>query len=67
MKRTKAFKSIETLERERERERVIFSQKGFICSAQKIEENKIGKANKFRKKEKFIWQAAYLFCACLLI
>ena len=65
MKNSKNLKIIDTVERERER--ITFSTKGFICNAKKIEENKIGNANKFRKKEKFNWQNAYLFCVCLLI
>ena len=32
-----------------------------------LKENKIGNVNKFRKKEKFNWHVAYLFCVCLLI
>ena len=63
--KTITSKTIEAVERERERE--TFSQIGFVCDAQNIEENKIGNAYKFRIKEKFNWQDAYLFCVCLLI
>ena len=67
-KNTRTYETIATVERERERERVTFSSKGFICDAKNIiEENKIGNVNKFRKKEKFNWQVAYLFGVCLLI
>ena len=65
MKKAKTFKTIVTVERERER--VTFSPKGFICSAKNIKENKIGNVNKFLGKKKFNWKVAYLFCVCLLI
>ena len=65
MKKTKTIKSVETLERERER--VTFSPKGFICSTKNIDKNKIGNVNKFQRKKKFHWHNAYLFCVCLLI
>ena len=67
MKNTRTSEIIATVERERERERVTFSPKGFICSAKNIDKNKMGNVNKFRRKKKFYWQNAYLFCVCLLI